>query len=70
VENYQAELDAMNHAKEGRPYKLTPTHIQFLTAIRHLYGVPYRQLEGFTRACAHASEHVKRKKEKTEVEKK
>ena len=22
VENYQAELDAMNHGKEGRPYKL------------------------------------------------
>jgi len=50
VENYQAELDAMNHGKEGRPYKLTPTYIQFLTAIRYLYGVPYRQLEGFTRA--------------------
>ena len=50
VENYQAELDAMNHAKEGRPYKLTPTYIQFLTAIRYLYQIPYRQLEGFTRS--------------------
>ena len=30
--------------------RLTPTYIQFLTAIRYLYGVPYRQLEGFTRA--------------------
>ena len=50
VENYQAELDAMNHGKEGRPYKLTPTYIQFLTAFRFLYSVPYRQLEGFTRA--------------------
>ena len=50
VENYQAELDAMNQGKEGRPYKLTPTYIQFLTAFRILYGVPYRQLEGFTRA--------------------
>ncbi len=50
IENYQAELDAMNHGKEGRPYKLTPTYIQFLTAFRILYGVPYRQLEGFTRA--------------------
>jgi len=50
VENYQAELDAMNHGKEGRPYKLTPTYIQFLTAFRILYGVPYRQLEGFTRS--------------------
>ncbi|MBQ04097.1 hypothetical protein CL673_05220 [Candidatus Bathyarchaeota archaeon] len=42
VENYQNELDAMNHGKEGRPYKLTPTYIQFLTAFRILYGVPYR----------------------------
>jgi len=50
VENYQKELDAMNQGKEGRPYKLTPTYIQFLTAVRHLYRVPYRQLEGFTRA--------------------
>jgi len=40
----------MNRGKEGRPYKLTPTYIQFLTAVRHLYGVPYRQLEGFTRS--------------------
>jgi len=50
VENYQTELDAMNHGKEGRPYKLTLTYIQFLTAFRILYSVRYRQLEGFTRA--------------------
>ena len=50
VENYQNELDTMNHGKEGRPYKLTPTYIQFLTAFRILYSVPYRQLEGFTRS--------------------
>jgi hypothetical protein len=50
VENYQAELDAMNHGKEGRPYKITPTYIKFLTAIRYIYQMPYRQLEGFTRS--------------------
>ena len=50
VENYQNELDAMNHGKEGRPYKLTPTYIQFLTAFRILHSVPYHQLEGFTKA--------------------
>ncbi len=50
VENYRAELDAMNHGKEGRPYKHTPTYIQFLTAVRYLYQMPYRQLEGFTRS--------------------
>jgi len=50
VENYQAELDAMNHGKEGRPYKLTPNYIQFLTAFRYLHVEPYRQLKGLTRA--------------------
>lgn len=50
VENYQNELDSMNHGKEGRPYKLTPTYIQFLTTVRYLFQIPYRQLEGFTRA--------------------
>jgi hypothetical protein len=50
LENYQAELDAMNQGKEGRPYKLTPTYIHFLTAVRYLYQMPYRQLEGFTRS--------------------
>jgi len=49
VESYQKELDAMNRGKEGRPYSLTHTYIQFLTAVRYLYGIPYRQLEGFTR---------------------
>ena len=33
VQNNQAELGAMNHGKEGRPYKLTPTYIQFITAV-------------------------------------
>jgi len=39
----------MNHGKEGHPYKLTPTYILFLTAVRYLFQMPYRQLEGFTR---------------------
>ncbi len=50
VEHYREELEAMNREKEGRPYRLSRTYIQFLTAVRYLYGMPYRQLEGFTRA--------------------
>jgi len=50
VEGYREELEAMNRGKEGRPYSLSRTYIQFLTAVRYLYGMPYRQLEGFTRA--------------------
>ena len=50
VEHYREEIEAMNRGKEGRPYRLSRTYIQFLTAVRYLYGMPYRQLEGFTRA--------------------
>ncbi len=50
VEGYREELEAMNRGKEGRPYSLSRTYIQFLTAVRYLYDMPYRQLEGFTRA--------------------
>jgi hypothetical protein len=38
----------MNRGKEGRPYGLSNTYIQFLTTIRHPYLMPYHQLEGFT----------------------
>jgi len=50
VEGYREELGAMNMGKEGRPYRLSRTYIQLLAAVRYLYGMPYRQLEGFTRA--------------------
>ena len=40
----------MNRGKEGKPFKLTDSHVRFLAAVRYLYGMPYRQLEGFTRA--------------------
>ncbi|HPC27526.1 MAG TPA: transposase [Candidatus Methanomethylicus sp.] len=50
VRNYQTELDSMNRGKEGKPFRLTSSYDQFLAAVRYLYGMPYRQLEGFTRA--------------------
>jgi hypothetical protein len=50
VENYQEELNTMNTAKVGPPYRLTPSYIQLLATIRYLYSMPYRQLEGFTRS--------------------
>jgi len=40
----------MNPGKEGKPFKLTASYVQFLAVVRHLYGMPYRQPEGFTRA--------------------
>jgi len=50
LERYDDELKAMNLGKEGRPFTLTYSHIVFLAVVRYLFGLPYRQLEGFTRA--------------------
>jgi len=50
LERYEDELKAMNRGKEGRPFALTNSHIVFLAVVRYLFGLPYRQLEGFTRA--------------------
>jgi len=40
----------MNNLRIGSSYTLSNSIIKLLTAIRYLYGLPYRQLEGFTRA--------------------
>ena len=50
LKNHKKELETMNEHRIGRPYTLSNNYIQLLTAIRYLYGLPYRQLEGFTRA--------------------
>ena len=50
LEDYDKELEAMNGGKEGRPFTLTASHIRFLGVARYLFAMPYRQLEGFTRA--------------------
>ena len=50
LERYDDELRTMNRGKEGRPFTLTSSHIVFLAVVRYLFGLPYRQLEGFTRA--------------------
>ena len=48
LERYEDELKSMNCGKEGRPFTLTNSHILFLAVVRYLFGLPYRQLEGFT----------------------
>jgi hypothetical protein len=50
LKNHVKELKTMNKHRIGRPYTLSNSYIQLLTAVRYLYGLPYRQLEGFTRA--------------------
>ena len=50
LENPGQELKTMNKHKRGRNYHIANTYIQLLAAVRYLYSMPYRQLEGFTRA--------------------
>ena len=48
LEGYDKELKEMNRGKEGRPFTLTNSYTRFLTIVRYLFTMPYRQLEGFT----------------------
>jgi hypothetical protein len=50
LRNPERELETMNTHKRGPHYRMTNTYIQLLAAIRYIYQMPYRQLEGFTRA--------------------
>ena len=49
LEHHEEELKAVNRGKNGRPYQMAASYIQLLSAVRYLYQMPYRQLEGFTR---------------------
>jgi hypothetical protein len=49
LKNHEKELENMNEGRPGPRYKLANTYIQLLAAIRYLYQMPYRQLEGYTR---------------------
>jgi len=48
--NQRKELEKMNEGRPGPRYKLTHSYVAFLAAVRYIYGMPYRQLEGFTSA--------------------
>jgi hypothetical protein len=50
LEGYDFEFSVMNDGKVGRPFKLADGHVEFLMVVRCLFSMPYRQLEGFTRA--------------------
>jgi hypothetical protein len=47
LESYDLDLSLLNCGKVGRPYRVT---YMFLAVVRYLFNIPYRQLEGFTRA--------------------
>jgi hypothetical protein len=49
LKNHRKELKKMNEGRPGPRYKLANSYVELLAAVRYLYGMPYRQLEGFTR---------------------
>jgi len=48
--NHQKELEEMNKGRPGPRFRIANSYVQLLAAIRYLYQMPYRQLEGYTRA--------------------
>ena len=48
--NHQKELETMNKGRPGPRYKLANSYINLLAVVRYLFQMPYRQLEGYTRA--------------------
>jgi len=50
LERYDLDLSLLNLGKVGRPYRVTYMYVVFLAVVRYLFSMPYRQLEGFTRA--------------------
>jgi len=52
LEGYDYELSVMNDCKVGRPFKITYGYAVFIAVVRYLFSMPYRQVEGFTRALS------------------
>lgn len=48
--NHGKELEEMNKGRPGPRFRIANSYIQLLSAVRYLYQMPYRQLEGYTRA--------------------
>lgn len=48
--NYEKELEEMNKGRPGPRFRIANSYIQLLAAVRYLFQMPYRQLEGYTRA--------------------
>jgi hypothetical protein len=49
LKDHRQELKKMKKGKRGRSYQIANSYIQLLAAVRYLYQMPYRQLEGYTR---------------------
>ena len=52
VKGWESELEAMNKGKEGARFRYPDSFIRLLVFMHMYLHLPYRQLEGFTRALA------------------
>ena len=48
--NHEKELEEMNKGRPGPRFKIANSYINLLAVVRYLFQMPYRQLEGYTRA--------------------
>lgn len=48
LKGWKQELRRMNERKRGSPFKHSESLILFLGMLKVIFGLPYRQLEGFT----------------------
>jgi len=49
LKNHGKELEEMNRGRPGPRFRIANSYVHLLAAVRYLYQMPYRQLEGFTR---------------------
>jgi hypothetical protein len=49
LRNNRKEPQEMNEGRPGPRYTLSNSYIRLLAAVRYIYQMPYRQLEGYTR---------------------
>ena len=50
LRNHEKELEETNKGRPGPRFRIANSYVQLLAAVRYLFQMPYRQLEGYTRA--------------------
>jgi hypothetical protein len=50
--DYDFELSLLNDCRVGCPFEITDGYAVFIAVVRYLFSMPYRQVEGFTRALS------------------
>jgi hypothetical protein len=56
ADSWVYELDAMNEDKLGRPFEYPNLYVEFLASIKVGFDIPYRMVEGITKAL---SQHIR-----------